>query len=65
MNLILKITNSQRMAMLDELISAIETLGADYTFVDCSTDPPTETTLGDLLKLVDGAKPERSGARDA
>jgi hypothetical protein len=48
-----KLTNSQRMALIDALTGHWVNCEGDITetFVDCSTNPPTETTLGDLIRL--------------
>lgn len=50
--IIFRLTNSQRMALLDILTEHwTQCPHATESFVDCSTDPPTETYYGDLIRL--------------
>jgi len=55
MTIVLRITRSQQMALLDILIT-YSRLAECQLFVDCSSDPPVETTLGDLIAVVGDLK---------
>jgi hypothetical protein len=49
--IVYRLTNSQRMAVLDALMEHLRCKDHTECFINCSIDPPTETTLGDLLLL--------------
>jgi hypothetical protein len=49
--IVLRITRSQQMAILDALIEHMRCSDHTENFVNCSASPPTETTLGELLNL--------------
>ncbi len=49
--IVYRLTNSQRMAVLDALLEHMRCPHSTQSFINCSTAPPTETTLGDLLLL--------------
>lgn len=46
---VLRLTRSQQMALLDVLTEHLQCPGSTEIFIDCSTMPPTETTVSDLL----------------
>lgn len=56
MKLTLTLTTSQRMALLDVLVGHLAAPGSVEVFIDCSTSPATETTIEQLLALVQGAQ---------
>jgi hypothetical protein len=46
-----RLTRSQHMAVLDVLMEHIRVPDHTEVFFNCSTSPPTETSIGDLLQL--------------
>jgi hypothetical protein len=53
---ILELTPSQKMALTDALVEHIRCPNSTEQFVDCSSDPAIETTIGELIALVTNAK---------
>lgn len=51
LKIVYRLTNSQRMALLDALLEHLRCPDHTECFINCSTAPPTETTLGDILLL--------------
>jgi hypothetical protein len=49
--IVLRLTRSQQMAILDVLMEHVRCANHTENFVNCSTAPPTETTYGDLLQI--------------
>jgi hypothetical protein len=56
--LVLQLTRTQQMALTNILIDYIRTPESTEEFIDCSTDPTTVTTPGQLLSLVATAQPQ-------
>lgn len=52
MTIILRISRSQQMALLDIIMEHLRCPNYTEVFIDCSTSPPTETTISDLLNVV-------------
>jgi hypothetical protein len=52
----LPITRSQQMALIDVLVAYVRTPDSIETFVDCSTNPETTTSVGELLVLLTEAR---------
>jgi hypothetical protein len=55
---ILALTKSQRMALLDLISEHLRCPKENQTeeFIDCSTEPPTRTTAGDILRLISSSE---------
>lgn len=51
MKVVLRLTRSQQMAVLSALMDYHHYHSHSEVFIDCSTDPPTETSLGELLRI--------------
>lgn len=49
---VLRLTRSQQMALIDVLLEYARDPEKPQLFVDCSSDEGTATTTGDLLVLV-------------
>jgi hypothetical protein len=57
--MILKITRSQHMALIDILLDHVQNSNVPHEFVDCSEDPPITTIDHELLSwIVDTAVEE-------
>jgi hypothetical protein len=52
MMVVVRLTRSQQMALLDVLMAYSLNQEQPQEFVNCSTVPPTTTTVGDLLLLL-------------
>ena len=50
--MILRLTRSQQMALVDVLLEHLRDPNGSREFVDCSSNPATTTTVGELLALV-------------
>lgn len=57
--MIVRMTRSQQMAVLDVIMEHMRLPGATEYFVDMSTDPPTQTTLGELLTVFSHGEIDR------
>jgi hypothetical protein len=57
--IVLKLTRSQHMALLDLIADHLRTPDATESYIDCSVHPPVETTVGVLLALVLNANEEK------
>jgi hypothetical protein len=53
----MELTGSQKIALVDALLELLIQPRATQTFIDCSKSPAVETTVTDLLQLVQGSKP--------
>jgi hypothetical protein len=53
----MRFTGSQKMALVDALLELLLIPHATQLFVDCSKDPPVETNVTELVRLVQYAKP--------
>lgn len=49
--IVYRLTNSQRMALLDALLEHMRCPHATASFINCSLDPPHETTYQELILL--------------
>lgn len=54
--LVIRLTRSQQMALIDVLINSLTRADGITSIEDCSTNPPTVTTVGNLLQLVAEAR---------
>lgn len=50
------LTPSQKMALTDALVEHIRCSNSTEKFIDCSSDPAIETTIGELISLVTNAQ---------
>ena len=51
----LRVTSSQKLALVDALLELLTTPNATQLFIDCSVDPPVETNVTELLRIVTDA----------
>jgi hypothetical protein len=51
----LRITSSQKLALVDALLVILASPRAPQTFVDCSVNPAVETNVTELLRIVTDA----------
>jgi hypothetical protein len=59
--IILELTRSQHMALVDAMTEFVRYSDTE-SFIDCSTNPETVTTPGELLRLVSEAR-AKEGSR--
>jgi hypothetical protein len=48
----LRVTSSQKLALVDALLALLANPRASQTFVDCSVNPAIETNVTELLRIV-------------
>jgi hypothetical protein len=51
----LRVTSSQKLALVDALLELLTSTSATQRFIDCSVDPPVETNVTELLRIVTDA----------
>jgi hypothetical protein len=51
----LRISSSQKLALVDALLALLANPRATQTFIDCSVNPQVETTVTELLRIVTDA----------
>jgi hypothetical protein len=56
--ILIPVTRSQQMALIDILTYHIRRTDEVQVFVNCSSHPVTETTTGELLRIVQEANAE-------
>jgi hypothetical protein len=52
----IELTMSQKMALTDALVEHIRCPNSTEVFVNCSEQPPIETSIGELIRLVTDAR---------
>lgn len=62
---VMRLTRSQHMAVLDVLMEHVRVPDHTEFFINCSTSPPTETTIGELLRLFGDASEFEAGGTDS
>jgi hypothetical protein len=53
---ILELTQSQKMALTDALIEHVRCPNSTEVFINMSEQPPVETSMGELIRLITDAK---------